>query len=220
MADIIAALLPVGVLVLLTEALWRKKIIRGEYSRKVLHISAGVYVAFWPQIITKPQIQIVALAALASIIIVRQTKLLHSVYDIKRKSYGDIAYPLSVLAAISLAKQPWIFTVAILFLALGDGLAAVFGKLYGGNNQYKVFGQSKSLVGSFAHFLVCLAVLWWATTSLPGADALLRQNHLWYVGLPLLATVLESFTFRGLDNLTIPLFTVLVLNSFVVVTLV
>ncbi len=148
---LLLALGPVGAVLVVSEFLWRQKKLFGERARKFVHILAGVWIAFWPQYIPLDGILILGCMMLAFILVTRHQKPFHAMYDIKRKSYGDIYYASALIICAYVSQEPWIFTTSILFLALADGGAALAGKAWGKTNQYFVFSKKclrKSIVGT------------------------------------------------------------------------
>lgn len=71
MLHIIIALGGVLVILLVSEVLWRRQIMRGEYARKFVHIATGCFVAFWPLFLSWRIMQMIALLFLATIIVAR-----------------------------------------------------------------------------------------------------------------------------------------------------
>ncbi len=116
---------------------------------------------------------------------------------------GTVYYAISLLILSLLTfgagKNPLVGAAGILIMGYGDGLAAVIGKAFPWGS-YHVFGSSKSLTGNLTMFVVSFAVLallitWQGSASVfPAA-----------LGLALLATLVETMTPLGLDNLTVPL---------------
>ncbi len=162
---------------------------------------------------------VVVLGLMATTILIysRFANLFSAIYSVQRRTYGDILYALSVVVCALLAKDAWIYTSAVLLMAVADGGAAVVGNFWGKKNSYLVFGRKalqKSWAGTGAHFLlavICMAVGYWSRAA-GGAE--LAGPELWvlFAALPLFATLLENITPYGIDNLTTPIFTVLVLN--------
>lgn len=212
---LVLALGPVGIILILSEVLWRKKLIVGERARKFIHVLAGSWIAFWPLYIPFDGIFILGCAALTLLIYSRLTHLFHAIYAVKRKTYGDIWYALAIIVCAFLGSADWIFTASILFLCLADGGAAVAGKLWGRNTQYRVFGRAelqKSVHGTLTFLIFCyfaIGVAWFI-----GDRKLIAQNILVVFGvLPFASTILENISPRGIDNLVTPLFVTLLLNS-------
>lgn len=116
---------------------------------------------------------------------------------------GTVYYAISLLllALISFGplQNPVVGGVGIMIMGYGDGLAAVVGTRWP-KRPYQLLGSEKTLSGSLtmlvASFLVTLVLL--AATGQP-------QVLIPAITLALLATVLETITPLGLDNLTVPL---------------
>lgn len=220
--NLFIALTPVCLILLLSELLWRKKVIKGEKARKFIHILAGIWMALWPLYIPFDGIFILGSIALTILLYSRFTRLFHAIYAVKRKTYGEIFYALAIMVVAFLAQEPWIFTISILLLAVADGGAAVVGRYWGLANQYLVFGRKslrKSISGTAAYlFLAYLSIF--IGMLYARADSLLfplQSNDLvaLFIVLPIGATLLENITPYGLDNLATPVFAAILLNSLV-----
>jgi dolichol kinase len=212
---LLLALGPVGIVLVLSEILWRQKKLFGERARKFVHILAGVWIAFWPQYIPLDGILILGCMMLAFILVTRHQKPFHAMYDIKRKSYGDIYYACALIVSAYLSQASWIFTTAILFLALADGGAALAGKAWGKTTQYFVFSKKylrKSVVGTLAYF--CLAIISVIVGIRIGSVSLSDTQIVMYLFvLPALMAAVENISPFGLDNVLTPLLVVLALNA-------
>lgn len=217
MQNIIIALAPIGVVLVLSEFLWRKKVLKGEKARKFIHILAGCWIAFWPLYLPFDGIFVLGCIALTLLIYSRITRLFHAIYAVKRKTYGDILFAVGIIIAAYFAKADWIFTVSILFLALADGGAALVGKHWGKSNEYMVFGKkalTKSIAGTVAFFVLAYVSLLIGAL-LGGAEYLQQNVMLSLVILPVLATIFENTMPYGFDNLFSPLVATILLNSLI-----
>lgn len=211
------ALAPVGVILVLSEYLWRKKIVKGERARKFIHILAGIHMAFWAHYVPADGIVILGGIALTILLYSRQSRLFTAIYQVKRRTYGEILFAVALIVTAVLAKEPWVFTISILLLSLADGGAAVVGRFWGINNQYFVFGKPalrKSIAGTSA-FIVFAYVCIFAGWILGGEDALRTGPVIAFVLLPLGSAVLENTMPYGLDNVVTPIFATLLLNSLI-----
>ncbi len=215
MLKLVLALAPVGIILLLSEFLWRKKIVKGERARKFIHILAGVHMAFWPQYLSFKEIAVLGSMAFVVLFYSRITKLFHAIYAVKRRTYGDLLYAVSIVSCALVAKEPWIFTVAILLVAVADGGAAVVGRFWGIKNQYFVFGLPslrKSAAGTVAFLMfayISIAIGWF----LGGGEVIRENPAIVLLVLPFGAAAIENTTPFGLDNLFTPLFATLLLNT-------
>lgn len=169
-----------------------------ELSRKVVHIGAGFALPIaWATEI--PVSLALAAAALASslALINHRWRLLASIEDVGRFSYGTVAYGVSItiLLAFFWPQRADLVCAAVLTMALADGLAGLLGANFS-SHRWQIFGQTKSIIGTATMALVTLLVL-----------ALLLPNLPWHVVIAIAtsATLLEQFSWAGLDNLTVPL---------------
>jgi phytol kinase len=97
--------------------------------------------------------------------------------------------------------QPYYAANGILIMAWGDGSAALIGKRFG-KHKYIVLGGQKSWEGSLSMTFVSFVI---SSLILYSVQGNIWQT--WVVSLivAVVATVLESFSFLGIDNLTVPL---------------
>ena len=106
-----------------------------------------------------------------------------------------------------LTESAAVYAAAMLHLSVADGLAALIGRGFGRRTSYKVFGHTKSLVGSGAFFLTSLAIL-------TGFSLLAPADLAWWavVGGAIGATILENIGVMGSDNILVPAFIVAMLR--------
>ena len=117
---------------------------------------------------------------------------------------GTAYFPLSFAALIWLLwDHPHLMAASLMSMTWGDALAAVVGQRIG-QRRYSVAGSTRSLEGSVAMFLVS-----WAATL--AALALLATGHLDFTAMmgaaattALGAALVEAFSPWGIDNLTVP----------------
>lgn len=210
MIDVLLTLVAIFLLLLLNEYLWREKILRGEAARKFMHILIGVWGAFWPFYMTWGQIRVIGLIAVMFILFMRLTPYFKSVFDVGRRTWGDVIGPATIVLLTLFEPSVWVFTAAVLHIAVADGFAAVAGSKYGKKNQYKIIGNTKSLVGTSVFWVISLSIL--------TAGATLSQVGLQGLTLPLLvwvsagAAYLENISPFGFDNLLVPMFIFAVLE--------
>ncbi len=208
------ATVPIGLVLLCSEYLWRKHYITGERGRKFIHILSGVWMAFWPFYVPFDGIFMLGAMALTLLIYSRITRLFHAIYAVKRKTYGELFFALAIMVCGYIGSEPWVHTTSILLLALADGGAAVIGRFWGINNQYLVFGSRellKSRNGTLAFAI--LAYLSVAIGIVLGGSQYVTGNELVFLALPLGLTIVENISPYGLDNIVTPLIATLVLNG-------
>lgn len=201
-----ALILLFGIFIILVaaEVLWRKKILGGEAQRKFVHIFAGSFIAFWPWFVSWRAIQLMGAAMLAGVLINRRLKFLHSPNGLRVKFYSDCYYAVAIIICALLTTHKAFFAVAILTLALADGFAAITGRTVGKKWGYKVFGQTKTVIGSMVFWLVAMCVLG-VGIALIGDSISFAKYALLVIFLPPVLTILENVAISGTDNIVIPI---------------
>jgi phytol kinase len=191
-----------------TEILWRLGHVKKEYARKLVHVSVGTFIAFWPFFLDWTDIRLMSLAFVLVVAVSLRLNLFKSIHSVERPTWGEVLFALSVGFISLLTTNPYIYAAAILHMSLADGAAAVVGVKYGRTNSYRVFGQQKSRAGSVAFLLVSMMVLSWYVFA-SGATIL----PVVLLGLALVATALENAGWKGLDNLVVPLVVAVALET-------
>lgn len=199
---LIFASLGLWVILLVIETLQRMGFMKGEFSRKAIHIYTGFFLALLPVFATRQEI--IAINFLFFLGVITLSGYLHffkSIESIKRWSLGHFLYPIGVLLVALFFKDPAVYSFSVLVLALADGFAAVFGKKYG-KIHYHILGADKTLLGSTVFFLISLTLLLTFSTSYGVHDNL---SYLFIFSGALSLTLIEGFIAAGFDNLVLPL---------------
>ncbi len=190
----------VAIMLLLSEYLIKNEIV----SRKFLHIMVGNIAFILPFFESR-----FVMAFLAAFPFVILTFLISPYSPVKLKSKTSVAGHGLGLVYYSIAwtvlayvffERPDAIAVGIMAMSYGDGIASIAGWKYG-RTKYRIFGDEKSVEGSTAMFLSCIAAF--------------SAVYLYYHGsvslslLPLaaFATLVEALTPKGLDNLSVSILT-------------
>ena len=173
-----------------------------ELSRKIVHIGTGAVVPLaWffeiPFVIALPVAAVITVVTTIN----HQWRFIPAVEDVDRNSYGTIAYGIAITTLLLLfwPTRADAVSAGVLVMALGDGLAGLIGRNVE-SPKWVLFGQTKSSVGTMTMAvvsgLVLIGLARWsgADLSLPAA-----------LGMVAMATGLEQLSWRGLDNLSVPL---------------
>jgi dolichol kinase len=187
-------------LLLIGEAVNRGRRVHSEFSRKFVHISVGSFVAFWPYFLSWNQIRLLGLAFLVVIAASRYLQIFRAIHSVQRPTWGEFFFAIAVGLLSFVQHHPHIYTAALLSMSLADGLAAVVGTRFGSRHRYRVFGSTKSLIGSLTFFVVCGLIL----VVYSHTGQLLPAYKLGAITLG--ATLLENLGAFGSDNLLVPLF--------------
>jgi len=126
-------------------------------------------------------------------------------FEGKEKGYGAVYFPISFVLLLTLFWEGSLRAYASLgglAMAWGDPLAALVGKRWG-RHRYSTGGAQKSFEGSLAmlggSFAAC------GVSFLLFQGGTLKEILIQSTLLATFATLMESISSRGLDNLTVPL---------------
>jgi phytol kinase len=176
-----------------------------EITRKIVHIGAGqvILLAWWLQTPTWMGITASVLFSLVALLSYRYP-ILPGINGVGRHSLGTFFYATSIgllTAAFWPMNLPQYAALGILVMTWGDGLAALVGQRFG-HHPYKILGSTKSWEGSLTMLMMSFTV----SLLILGCTAGFTAPILLIAALvALAATILETLSFYGLDNLTVPL---------------
>lgn len=211
MFAILACLSGIFALLILSELLGQKKILRGDPQRQFVHITVGSFIAFWPWLVSFDTIAWLGAVMLAVVLLNRRKKLADFYSEVERKSYGDIFFALAIIFTALLTDEKIFFALAMLTMAVGDGLANVVGQRYGKKWKYQFLGHTKTVIGSMTIWLVSMSIL--------GVGLLFAQDLVDYsayaallLAVPPILVLVENTAIWGLDNLVVPIVVLLALN--------
>lgn len=204
-------ILGILLIVAVDEVLWRAKVLKGEYNRKFVHILVGSFAAFWPWLISWRQIQLLCAILFVGRLINHLHTFVHDSAGIKRKTYGVFFFPVGIGLCALMTTNKIFFAIAVLNMAIADGLAAVVGKLSHERWRYTVFGYSKTIIGTMTFWFVAAFIL--SIGLLFASDIIsLTSYRLMLLLLPPILTVFENFSLFGLDDMTVPVVTLTILQ--------
>jgi dolichol kinase len=129
----------------------------------------------------------------------------------EKENLGTIYFPISFVALVWLLwDHPGLLVASLMPMTWGDALAAVVGRRIG-QRRYTVFGSTRSLEGSavmfFASWVATLVPLLLLAPAPPGLVAAVVASAVTALG----ATVAEAVSPWGIDNLTVPAASALIL---------
>ncbi len=189
--------------------------INPEFSRKEIHIMLGnfyfiallyftnwYFASFFPFLSIFLNYLIIKYKAIKYMIRVKK----------KDRNFGTVYYSIS-LSILTLYSwkigKPEIGICPFLCMAYGDGLACVFGVTI--KSPYKIImGSKKSLVGSLTMFIICFFVHLIYFLYYEISLGLIKS-----IFMGLICMILEGITPFGLDNITVPLANLILINLLV-----
>jgi len=204
------AILPVFLLLIFSEYLWRTNRLRGESARKLIHIIVGSYVAFWPFFISFEAIQVISAAFLLVIGISLRFRMFKAIHGVARQTWGEVLFAIGIGLIAVLTKNPWIFAACILHMSVADGFAALAGMKWGKSNKYKVLDHTKSIIGTTVFWFCSLLITSIVIIAVPDLS---WSAPILLAFLPLATALTENVGIGGTDNILVPMLVFLVLSS-------
>jgi dolichol kinase len=212
-------LIGISLLLVFNELNYRRLNVKGEITRKFAHFSSALATVPFPYIFPSHwYVLVLALLFAAVLFFTQNGKLLKSIHDITRKSIGSYLIPLSIYITFlisNLLENKFIYILPMLILAVCDPMAAILGiNIKNYNGRIKILGKklNKTWLGS-GGFLVTSFVI--SIIALYFNRGVFDLKTFWLaLAIAVVTTLAELFSWRGSDNLSIPLSAVLVLVLF------
>ncbi|MGC9394783.1 MAG: diacylglycerol/polyprenol kinase family protein [Anaerolineae bacterium] len=211
-------------LLFIVEAIGKRLKWPQAFTRKIIHIGAGMWVWGILALFDTWTIGIIPFATFIVLNYVFYRFQIFKAMDAVDSSPGTVYFAISITVLFGLLWRTGgaldrvpTAAAAVMAMTWGDGLASIIGQKYG-KHTYATFGHKRSREGSIAMaaatFVVILLTLAW----LPGSALSPNSVVLPFWGVLLLtvigtavATAAEAFSPAGTDNLSVPLLTGLAL---------
>ena len=181
-----------------------------EIVRKIIHIGIGPLIPIAQFLKIDQNSALIFTGIISLMVLINYTyKLLPTIEDVDRKSYGTIFYCLSLFILIWLFwnKDPYALIAGFFIMTFGDGLAGLIGKTFN-SKSWTIFKQKKSFFGTLTMFLASFVVVC--------SIGYIQYNsfNLNYFVIAFLATTLEQISILGIDNFIVPISSALCFNFF------
>tara|TARA_B100000315_G_scaffold260490_1_gene322323 strand:+ start:4004 stop:5023 length:1020 start_codon:yes stop_codon:yes gene_type:complete len=190
-------------------------------TRKLIHVLVGCLILFCPFIFGSPNPPMI-LAVI--FIIVNLTALmkekLSGMHGTSRKSYGTVYFPIAFLILVLF----WwdnivVFEISLLLLTFADTAATIAGENSKSPKAYIGWKDIKSSQGTLTMFIVSAVITGFGTliltnlvgNELPNLESIVFLSL--FIGI--IATLAESFSYAGSDNLSVPLATAVGYDLFI-----
>lgn len=234
MTPLIVSLLKIGGSVaLLTAVLWavaragRALALPPELSRKLIHVSLGLYCLTFPWVFAASwEVAATCALAIAVFALARgalKTRLGAGLHGVARVSHGEILFAVSVAVLFHLKDghwlqardgsaepQLWLYLLPLAVLTLSDAASALIGSRWG-RATFRV-GEGRKTWEGVAAFAVTAWGVGWAVLAL-FAELTVVEAGLLALIAALFGALFEGASWRGLDNLFIPIGLYVVLSS-------
>lgn len=173
-------------------------------TRRLTHVTAGLLTVLLPYLVNFTEVIILGILFTLFLALTKRQRLLRSIHEIQRKSFGAVLFPVGLLVSALLfwRKNVQLFQISALELSLADGFAGIVGERFG-KHKYRVTGQ-KTIEGSVVFFITTLLIF---VAFLGINNAFSPEEYLPIFITSLVLTVVEGSLGGGMDNLIIPVAT-------------
>ena len=211
-------------LLLAVEAIGKRLKWPQYFTRKIIHIGAGMWIWGILALFDTWTIGIIPFATFIVLNYIFYRFKIFKAMDAVDSSLGTVYFAISITVLFALLwrtdgtldRAP-IAAAAVMAMTWGDGLASIIGQRFG-KHPYTAFGHTRTWEGSATMALASFTTIMLTLNLLPGS-ALSPHSIVCAIGtsLPisiigaLVASVAEAFSPAGTDNLSVPLITGLIL---------
>lgn len=174
---------------------------RALIIRKLVHLLTGLLILMLTYIIERNVLLLLIMAGSVFSFATFRLQSFRLVHQTTYKSLGTLFYPVGILGSFLLLYNlplPY-FRTALMVLTVSDLVAFLFGQINKKNLIFRIGGDKKSLFGVIAFTLSNVVVI---SVFLPHQ---LLSDVFYVLALLFLAAGCETISWRGSDNLSIPL---------------
>ncbi len=215
---VLAILFLAAFILLLTfnEMVYRRLGLKGEITRKFAHFAATLSTITFPYLF-EDHWYVLGLAIFFFVLLFasRNTSILRSIHDIERISAGSYLLPVAIYLTFLvswLMGDRFLFILPMLVLAVCDPAAGILGiNLQQYNRNIRVFNRElqKTWLGSLSFLLSCFII---SVIALYFRYMEFDLKIFWLaLAIALTGTLAELLSWKGTDNLFIPMTVLLVL---------
>ena len=198
-------------LLLFSNIAHKKKLIRPELNRRIVHVFIGLLISsstlifssnFFPFIIGISFILVNSISF--------KINAFPGIHAQERESYGTIYFPLSysIIVLFFWEESNFVMT-SLLILSLSDPIAGYVGNKLGFSKEFKIWYDKKTFVGTLTFILITIIIL--SLNVVYFLKYNLIQSILFVVIVSIFVTVSEVMSKKGSDNLSIPLTSILLM---------
>lgn len=209
--DVIGIIVVYGYVALLL-GVTEKGLKHPETSRKVLHIMVGNIAFILPIFVTREMMAFVAAAPFILLTFLMSPytplKSIRGKTSSVGHSMGLVYYAITwTVLAYLFFDNMIVIAIGIFAMSYGDGFASLIGVKYG-KHRYNVAGDEKSFIGTLAMFfftfiMMLVAIVYYNIVQ--GTGFTFSSLSVGFLALfAAVGAIVEGFTPKGLDNLTVP----------------
>lgn len=178
------------------------------YTRKYLHVVCGFLLIYYPFVMASyGVVALVCGVCCIVLVIARKKKLMPSLFNVDYNTDGSLYYTLNVFVMYiiwSFHTESFVmYRIPMAILTFSDAAAAITGRKWP-LGKFSVWTDTwKTRSGSMAFFLVSSVVVFILLSPLSYLYSTL-QIVLVTVVIALVTTIVEAFSPKGTDNITVP----------------
>lgn len=209
-------LVAISLLLVFNELVYRRLGLKGEITRKFAHFTATLSTITFPYLFNDHwYVLFLAFAFFVLLFVSRHRTYLKSIHDIQRISIGSYLLPVAIYITFlvsHLLENKFLFILPILVLAVCDPVAGILGiNLQHYNNKIKLFGHKlqKTWLGSLSFFVSCFIISIIALYF--NQEEISLRIFLMACTIAAVSTITEMLSWKGSDNLLIPMSVLLLL---------
>jgi phytol kinase len=198
------------------EMIYRRLGLDGEITRKFAHFAATLSTITFPYLFNDHW-YVLSLAVIFFLLLFvsRNHSYLKSIHDIKRISVGSYLLPVAIYLTFLVSHQmnnDFLFILPMLVLAICDPVAGIMGmNLQQYNHKIRIFTWKlqKTWLGTISLFVSCFLI---SIVALYFNQMRIDLEILWVaVVISVVSSIVELISWKGTDNLLIPISVLLVL---------
>ena len=223
MTDILAVLISfvvVFIMLGLAEGLRKAFRLDAEFTRKLVHVSVGMWAWGTALLFQSTWFAIIPPASFIVLNYISYRRgLFKAMESGDRLNLGTVYFPIAfvLLILVFFDSNRVLFVAALMPMTWGDAFAAIVGRLKGAH-KFTIFGTTRSLEGSLTMLVLSFVSLFITLLLFMDSPALALFLS---VPVAVLVTVVEAVSPWGLDNLLVPAATALglagMLSLFIIV---
>ncbi|UCE05667.1 MAG: DUF92 domain-containing protein [bacterium] len=189
-----------------------------KVTRKFVHILTGILIAITPFLLQQPYpLLIISGVFIIVNLIAIKMGWMPGMHATKQTSYGTVFYPISFFILILLLwkNHRAILVMSMLIMAIADAMAAIIGENLNKPKRYQFAGEQKSVQGSAVMLITSFFITVLGLEFFSAFENISNKftPGLWIAAIvAIIATACESISYKGSDNLTVPLGTAFTLH--------
>lgn len=186
-----------------------------NFTRKVIHIGVGMVAWLLHILFQQPWLFIICCGVFAVLTFLDwRYGLVKAMASEDEGNLGTVYFPIMVaIVAYFFWDRPPLMVAALMPLTWGDGMAPVIGRTFG-TRSYQILSTTRTLEGSLGFFLFAFFFTWVALWFVNGSPAISPVEALLpAIVVTAVSTLVEAVSVWGLDNITITIAAMLILNA-------